>query len=414
MTEITTTRLLRAHTKSLRLAFSIFLTFYLLVFSAFVKAEGRHALVIGNSEYGSGFSLINPLNDSNAIAAKLSSIGYEVHTGRALHDLQIDEFNDEIDSFLRNLEDGASTLIYYAGHGSASAGSNFLIPILPEGVRLRTESDIRNRSISLESIFERIQQHNPSGVNVMLFDACRDAPVDLGTRSINLTGLTSLDARFQPQGSFIGFSTEYGKVAVDGIDSNFSPFAEAILNNLDTRADAPIELFYKSVSNEVYQATSGQQFPIQEPKIRGDFCLVDCESLTTAGTGVGAGAQSPVQEFGTLSVLAKPLDAEVCYQVENEWEFWNCGQQMTLPLGKRINIQVSADNHKTHNTSTTLKTAQQQLAISLKPVASRGYKIAGAIAAVVVTGLLLSGKSGSSSGSNSDTADGYSITLTRP
>jgi len=402
MTDITTLQLIQVHAKSLRLVLSIFLTLYVLIFSAHAKAEGRYALVIGNSEYGSGDSLVNPLNDSIAIAEKLSSIGYAVHTGRALHDLQIDDFNNEIDSFLRNLEDGSSTLIYYAGHGSASAGSNFLIPILPEGVRLRTESDIRNRSISIESIFERIQRHNPSGVNVLLFDACRDAPVDPGSRSINMTGLTSFDARIQPQGSFIGFSTEYGKVALDGADSEFSPFAAAVLNNLDSRADAPIELFYKSVSNEVYQSTSGQQFPIQEPKIRGDFCLIDCESLAKAG--------SPVQEFGYLSVLTKPLDAEVCYLVENEWNDWNCGQQMVLPIGKKVNVKVTAKNHETFTTNTIVRSAQQQLVVNLVPESRRGYKIAGAIAALVVTGILLSGKSGSGSG----TADGYTITLTRP
>jgi len=364
--------------------------------------ETRHALIIGNSNYGSGFSLANPLNDSTAIAEKLSSIGYRVHKDRALVDLNIDEFNNEIDAFLSSVEDGSSTLIYYAGHGSASAGENFLIPILPDGVRLRTESDIRNRSISMASILERVQRYNPSGVNVLLIDACRDAPVDNFSRSINLTGLTSLDTRWQPQGSFVGFSTEYGKIAVDGDGTGYSPFASAILNNLDTRADAPIELFYKGVSNEVYQSTSGQQFPIQEPKIRGDYCLIPCKSEATI-TGSD-------KEFGYLTVVTEPENAEVCFSVDDERENWNCGQRMVLPMDKLVNVRVTAKRHKVYTTTTVLREPNQQLVVNLVPKSRRGYKIAGAIAAIVVSGILISNRSGSSSGSE----DGYQITLTTP
>ena len=407
-----TPKLLQARLTLRSVGYIALLAFCFFCFPAKTKAESRHALVIGNSNYGSGFSLDNPRNDSTAIADKLSSIGYTVHKGGALHDLEIDEFNDEIDSFLSSLEDGSSTLIYYAGHGSASTGSNFLIPILPDGVRLRSESDIRNRSISLESILERISQHNPSGVNVLLIDACRDAPVDNFSRSINLTGLTSLDNRRQPQGSFIGFSTEYGKVALDGDGSGFSPFAAALLNNLDTHAAAPIELFYKSVSRDVYQATSGQQFPIQEPKIRGDYCLIPCDtSVATTGAKSTATNNNSIQEFGYLNVVAKPLDAKVCYRVEREWDDWICGQQMALPIGTPVSVKVSAKSHKTYSTTTTVTSAQQQMMVNLTPKSNRGYVIAGAVAAAVVTGILLSGSSDSGGSSQEE---GYSITLSPP
>ncbi len=256
----------------------------LLLFSTLgsVSAQDRHALVVGNSNYGSGFDLINPRNDATAIASKLSDIGYKVYKGDALYDLNLDQFNSEIDGFLNGVKNGASVLVYYAGHGSASGNSNYLIPILPRGVKLRTDSDIRDRSISIESILERVESSNPEGVNVFFIDACRDAPVS-NSRSINLTGLTALDSRRQPRGSFIGFSTEYGRVAEDGVDSKYSPFAEAVLSNLDKKASAPIELFYKGVSEDVYSATEGKQYPIQEPKIRGEYCLVKCDSRVPSG-----------------------------------------------------------------------------------------------------------------------------------
>jgi len=384
-------------------AVQLLVTLVFLALATGAHSANRHALVIGNSNYGSGFSLINPLNDSTAIAARLSSIGYDVHGGGALLDLGLDQFNDEIDNFLRSVEDGSSTLIYYAGHGAASAGSNFLIPILPEGVTLRSESDIRDRSISLQSIIERTDQRNPSGVNVFLFDACRDAPVESHTRSINLSGLTSLDTRRQPRGSFVGFSTEYGKLALDDNDNGHSPFASAILSGLENEASMPIELFYKSVTEDVYDKTSGQQFPIQESKIRGDFCIVECKN-------VSANEVDSVQEYGTLSVVTKPVDAEVCYLIP-EWDGWNCGQQMVLPIGKPVEVRVSASKYKQSTTSTTVNEVRQQLVVSLEPKSRINYKILGTVAAVIVTGLLLSSKSG---GSGDSEDDEFTVTLNPP
>ncbi len=72
--------------------------FYLLLFSlmcwcTIVDAQSRHALVNGNSEYGSRFNLINPRNDSIAIAEKLQALGYEVHRGKASENLQLEQLN---------------------------------------------------------------------------------------------------------------------------------------------------------------------------------------------------------------------------------------------------------------------------------------------------------------------------------
>ena len=164
-----------------------------LLFHSHAHSAPRHALVVGNSDYGDTYRLINPLRDPTAIAAKLADIGYTVHRNGPLLELDLESFNNELNSFLSTIEDGANTLIYYAGHGAASGGLNYLIPILPQGVVLRSESDIRNRSISLQDILERVERRNPSGVNVLFFDACRDAPVENLTRSANLSGLTSMD-----------------------------------------------------------------------------------------------------------------------------------------------------------------------------------------------------------------------------
>lgn len=373
---------------------------FLLAGYSTAHSASRHALVIGNSDYNSGFSLATPRKDSIEIAKKLTSLGYQVHGGGAQLNLELDEFNNQIDSFLSSVEDGSSTLIFYAGHGAASGGTNYLIPILPAGVRLRSESDIRDRSISLQGILERVEQRNPSGVNALFFDACRDAPVESHTRSINLTGLTNLDTSRQPRGSFIGFSTEYGDLALDGDDPNgHSPFAGAFLASLHSSAEKPIELFYKEVTERVYDETAGQQFPIQESKLRGEHCIIECQSVSTSG---------PTQEFGTLVVDSKPLNAEVCVRIEG-WETWNCGSQSVLPLNKPVMVRVTAKGYKPYTETTRLQQERQLLMVRLEPAKSNTLKIVGGVAAaLVVGGLLLSG------GSDDSEPETYSITLTPP
>ena len=363
----------------------IMLTVFSLLVLPSAHSAARHALVIGNSEYGDGFALVNPLRDSTAIAEKLNAIGYTVHGGGALRDLGIKELNNQIDSFLSSVEDGASTLIYYAGHGAASGGLNYLIPILPEGVTLRSESDIRERSLSLQSILERVERVNPSGVNVLFFDACRDAPVDNFTRTINLSGLVSMDTRRQPRGSFVGFSTEYGKLALDGTDTDNSPFAGAFLNALDSSASSPIELFYKKVTEAVYDETAGQQFPIQETKLRGEHCIIECRVISKNA--------ERTQEFGYLTVDTTPVDAEVCFML-NGWKSWNCENQdqVALPLNKDVMVRVAARGYKTFTTSTSLNGDGEILVATLRRKNNRTLFIVGGVAAaVVVGGLLLSG-----------------------
>ena len=372
------------------------------------QAQERHALIIGNSNYGSGFDLVNPLADTTAIAEKLSGIGYKVHKDSAQLDLNLEDFNVQLDQFLGSIEDGSSVLFYYAGHGAASGNVNYLIPILPEGVRLKTESDIRNRSISIESILERAHDSNPAGVNVFFIDACRDGPVERSSRSINLTGLAALDGRRQPRGSFIGFSTEYGQVAEDG-EGDYSPFAAAVLNNLDQRANSPIELFYKGVSEEVYLATNGKQYPIQEPKIRGDYCLVPCEAISINPATKAPTSQIELSEAtGRFDLTTTPANADICYQVEGKWDGWNCDQAVALPIGQPVSIKVSAKNFKTKVETLVLERPNQALLVDLEPRNRTALKVVGAVGAALIVGAMMSK---SDSGPKDEP---YSLTLTPP
>ena len=239
-------------------------------------------------------------------------------------------------------------------------------------------------------------------MNVFFFDACRDAPVESGTRSINMTGLSALNSVNQPQGSFIGFSTEYGNVAEDGDRNGHSPFAAAMLDNLDRRANQPIELFYKGVGDDVFRTTEGKQFPIQEPKIRGEYCLVDCQLPGNPQQGNAPGS-------GFFSLVTKPANASVCFRLEGEWEEWRCGPNVELPIGQTVYVKASAGKHKPYSGVAVLNTPNQRLNISLRPRRSLGVTVLGVVAAAVVAGIVISQQDDSGSDN-----DGFSLTLTPP
>ena len=280
--------------------------FLLTTFSATSVAAQRHALVIGNSDYSGAYGLVNPRNDAMAVASKLNEIGYDVHTGGASLELTLDQFNETLDAFLETVENGDTVVVYYAGHGAAASGTNYLIPILPPGVKLRTETDLIYKTVMLNGLLERMEFTNPDGVNVFFIDACRDAPVTAASRTINLTGLSELDSRNQPHGSFVGFATDYGMVANDGVGARNSPFTESLLEGLDVAANLPIELFYKRVSDRVYRRTDGQQIPIQEPKIYGEFCLVPCSTFNPTPIESAPGIVEPVKPQPVASVEKFP------------------------------------------------------------------------------------------------------------
>jgi len=193
-------------------------------------------------------------------------------------------------------------------------------------------------------------------------------------------------------------------VALDGWGTENSPFASAFLNSLEKSASSPIELFYKEVTEQVYDSTSGQQFPIQESKLRGEHCITDCGQRSTTGV---------TQEFGFLSARTTPEDAEVCYLLDG-WDTWSCGHRVALPLNQPIEVRVRAKNHKTYTTTTQLEKTTEQIAIELEPGGNRTLKIVGGVAAVLVVGALLSSRSDSGSSDSGESEGEFSLTVVRP
>lgn len=78
--------------------------------------EDRLALVIGNGIYSGTAKLKNPVNDANAVAAKLRSLAWDV---TLVTDADIDKMESEINKFGDKVRTKKSPTVvfYYAGHG---------------------------------------------------------------------------------------------------------------------------------------------------------------------------------------------------------------------------------------------------------------------------------------------------------
>ncbi|MFK8079845.1 MAG: caspase domain-containing protein [Granulosicoccus sp.] len=235
----------------------------------------RHALVIGNSSYVDQ-ALANPGNDATDMAAQLSNLGYKVHGGGPILDLDRIGIERTVLAFSAQLPKQAHVLFYYAGHGLATERDNYLIPI---NHSIAFEEQLADRAVSFRSIVERLKVANPNGINVLLLDACRDNPLPRNYRS-SQRGLKRIPNI--PQGVFIGFAADYGQVADDGEGRNGAYTAE-LLRMLRDEPNIIIELAHMNVRNRVFENTSKKQSPISENKIYGgDWCFGECnQSIVT-------------------------------------------------------------------------------------------------------------------------------------
>ncbi len=83
----------------------------------------RVALVVGNGAYGAN-ELRNPPNDATDVAAALKDAGFEV---TLLKDADLTAFDKAVSAFAAKLKGADTGLFYYAGHGVAVDGLNYIM-----------------------------------------------------------------------------------------------------------------------------------------------------------------------------------------------------------------------------------------------------------------------------------------------
>ncbi|MEM9670163.1 MAG: caspase family protein [Pseudomonadota bacterium] len=288
--------------------FALALTACLLVFAAqampragFQSTEPRVALVIGNSAYEqTGWVLANPVNDAELMAGTLQSLGFDV---QLLLNATEEEMEDAFAIYGERLTAAgpeAVGLLYYAGHGVQSQGSNYLIPV---DASPRTEQDIWRQAPRLGEALQYIEAAG-NAVNFIILDACRNNPLPSASRQAGGTGLAAMP---RSQGLLIAYATEPGYTAADGAGTANSPFTTALADVLP-QTGLVAELAFKRVADRVKTATGGAQNPFYNSGLTGaDFYFA-------GGTG---SASNVVTSSATSSAVA-PVASTSSRSIEDD------------------------------------------------------------------------------------------------
>jgi hypothetical protein len=224
-------------------------------------AEKRVALIIGNSAYQKVAKLTTAVNDAGGIAKLFKAAGFDLVDVR--QDLGGGDLRRAIREFSRHTWDADTAVVFYAGHGMAANGLNYLVPV---DAKLETDLDVEDEAVSLDQILKMVEP--AKRLRLVILDACRDNPF-LSTMKRTTPGrpVGRGLAQVEPAGSntLVAIAAKAGSVAADGDGTN-SPFTAALLKHV-AEPGLDLRIAFDRVRDEVLEATGRKQ----EPSVYGSF-----------------------------------------------------------------------------------------------------------------------------------------------
>ncbi|MBR0716010.1 caspase family protein [Bradyrhizobium liaoningense] len=283
------------------------------------NADRRVAFVVGNGAYKNVAQLPNPPIDAKAMAATLRNVGFEVIEGS---NLTRDQMTEKLLDFGRKAQGTDVAVFYYAGHGIAVGGTNYLLPVDAD---IKTEMDVKlGAAINIDLTLD--QTMGDAKVKLVFLDACRDNPFaakiksNSATRSVNVgSGLAEMKSG---EGTLIAFATGPGQTALDGQEGNNSPFTRALIDNI-TKPGIEIQQAMTSVRAQVNEETHKGQLPWGHTNLIGAVYLNPAQGTQVANAAPTATA-APVASGGS----------------EAELEFWRSVKESNK--AEELNAYISA------------------------------------------------------------------------
>src|ERR1700741_5448792 len=170
-------------------------------------------------------------------------------------------------------------VFFYAGHGIAISGTNYLLPIDAD---IKSEMDVKlGAAINIDLTLD--QTMSDAKVKLVFLDACRDNPFaakikSTATRSVNVqTGLAEMKSG---EGTLIAFATGPGQTALDGTEGGNSPFTRALLANI-TQPGVEIQQAMTKVRAQVNEETAKGQLPWGHTNLIGSVYLNPAKAAGT-------------------------------------------------------------------------------------------------------------------------------------
>lgn len=288
------------------------------------KADRRVAFVVGNGAYKNVAQLPNPPIDAKAMASTLRNVGFEVIEGS---NLSRDQMTEKLLDFGRKAQGSDVAVFYYAGHGIAVGGSNYLLPVDAD---IKSEMDVKlGAAINIDLTLD--QTMGDAKVKLVFLDACRDNPFaakiksNSATRSVNVQG--GLAEMKSGEGTLIAFATGPGQTALDGQEGNNSPFTRALIDNI-TKPGVEIQQAMTSVRAQVNEETHKGQLPWGHTNLIGAVYLNPAQQTQQVANAAPTASSSAPAAAATSSSDGVEL------------EYWRSVKETNKP--EELNAYLSA------------------------------------------------------------------------
>ncbi len=275
-------------------------------------AERRVALVLAAEDYKAIRPLSNPVSDARAMEEVLEGLGFEVFLET---DRDLRRMRRALEDFREDAKGADLALAFFAGHGVAIDGVNYLLPVDADA---KSSERLRETSLPLSDLQAVLNEVAP--VAIVLLDACRDDPFAQGAVSSGddrgaaplaedppdaAPPVPGLGRIGRADGVLFAFAAAPGETASDGAGAN-SPFTSALMRHLGTPG-VELKSALTLVQQDVYDRSRGKQLPYIEsgvPElvfISADGTQDERDVLLLAMAGLTPELRAEVEEVAALN-----------------------------------------------------------------------------------------------------------------
>src|ERR1700737_3586182 len=270
------------------------------------KADRGVARCVGNGAYKNVAQLPNPPIDAKAMASVLRNVGFGVVEGP---NLTRDKMTEKLLDFGKRAQGADIAVFFYAGHGIAISGTNYLLPVDAD---IKSEMDVKlGAAINIDLTLD--QTMGDAKVKLVFLDACRDNPFaakiksNSATRSVSVgSGLAEMKSG---EGTLIAFATGPGQTALDGTDGQNSPFTRALISHI-TQPGIEIQQAMTEVRAQVNEETSKGQLPWGHTNLIGSVYLNPAKPAPAAPATAAAPASGRAPAAVASSATGPDVELE--------------------------------------------------------------------------------------------------------
>jgi hypothetical protein len=253
------------------------------------------ALVIGNSKYQWESQLPNVRRDAPEIVRRFQALGLQTEF---IQDVGREAMRQAIDKFKSASRGARLSAFYFAGHGVTWGRANYLVP---------ADADLTNPNVVPTLIPGRSVRDAmvEAAHGLKIFDSCRNNPAD-GWRQVEAQRnayVTYAAVDRQPNLLEL-FSTAPGRVALDGPAGENSPFAAALLRQLDGQS-VDIQTLPTRLRRDLLIATEGRQVLWDINTYQGPFVINGTRGQSAANRSGWARDPSSIMELTNAYAYAR-------------------------------------------------------------------------------------------------------------